>query len=171
MSITFVHHSVSMKLLLIVLEWLIVSNIWILYCEILVSNQDKVRVCLNGVFHAKVVRTWKGSGSVLRRVMWMVWVMMRRHATHWARRVQGRHWVERGNHSGGQEGRRWKRRGRRRRARQVDSLEDCLTHLLHFGHQLLLQKSEADLQMWGQSKNIFGKSVLTHQAKSLLDHI
>lgn len=77
----------------------------------------------------------------------MVWVMMRGHATHWARRVQGRHGVERGNHSGRQEGRRWKRRGRRRRARQVDSLEDCLTHLLHFGYQLLLQTSEADLQM------------------------
>lgn len=34
-SITFVHHGVSMKLLLIVLEWLIVLNI--LYCKILLS--------------------------------------------------------------------------------------------------------------------------------------
>lgn len=39
----------------------------------------------------------------------------------------------------GQKGRWRKRRGRRRWAGQVDALEDCLTHLLDFGHQLLLR--------------------------------
>lgn len=83
--------------------------------------------------------TWEGSGSVLGWVMWMMWVMMRWHAAHGARWVEWRHGVERGHHGGGEEGRRWKWRGRRRRAGQVDAFEDCLTHLLDLGHQLLLQ--------------------------------
>lgn len=70
--------------------------------------------------------------------MWMMRVMMRGHAAHGARWVERRHGVERGHHGRGQEGRRWKRRGRRRRAGQVDALEDRLSHLLHLGHQLLL---------------------------------
>lgn len=70
----------------------------------------------------------------------MMQVMMMRHA-HGARWVEGRHGVERGHHSWGKEGRRWKR-GRKRRAGQVDALEDCLTHLLHLGHQLFLQSRE-----------------------------
>lgn len=78
--------------------------------------------------------------------MWMMWVMMMRgHAAHRARWVEWRHGVERGHHGGGEEGRRWKRRGRRRRAGQVDALEDCLTHLLDLGHQLLLQSRKTDV--------------------------
>lgn len=69
----------------------------------------------------------------------MMWVMMRGHAAHRAWWVEWRHGVERGHHGGGQEGRRWKRRGRRRRAGQVDALKDCLAHLLDFRDQLLLQ--------------------------------
>lgn len=61
-------------------------------------------------------QTWKGSGSVLSRVVWMMWVMMRGHATHWTRWVEWRHGVERWHHGGGQECRRWERRGRWRRA-------------------------------------------------------
>lgn len=86
--------------------------------------------------------TWEGSGSVLGRVMWMMWVMMRGHAAHGARWVERRHWVERGHHGRGQEGRRRQRRGRRRRAWQVDALQDRLAHLLDLGHQLLLQSRE-----------------------------
>lgn len=67
-------------------------------------------------------RTWEGPGSVLRGVVRMMRVMVRGHATHGARRVERRHRVERGHHGGGEEGRRWKRRGRRRRAGQVDAL-------------------------------------------------
>lgn len=66
-------------------------------------------------------------------------MMMRRHAAHWARWVEGGHRVERGNHGRGQEGRRWERGRRRRRAGQVYPFKDCLPHLLHFGHQLLLR--------------------------------
>lgn len=69
----------------------------------------------------------------------MMWVMMRGHAAHGARWVEWRHGVERGHHGRGEEGRRWKRRRRWRRAGQVDALEDCLTHLLDLGHKLLLQ--------------------------------
>lgn len=45
-------------------------------------------------------RTWEGSGSVLGRVVWMMWVMRRRHATHGPRWVEGRHGIERGHHGG-----------------------------------------------------------------------
>lgn len=65
--------------------------------------------------------------------------MMRGHAAHRARWVQRRHGVERWHHGVGEKGRWRKRRGRRRWAGQVDALEDCLTHLLDFGHQLLLR--------------------------------
>lgn len=85
-------------------------------------------------------QTWEGSRSVLSRVVRVVRVVMRGHAPHRTRRVERRHGIERWHHGGGQEGRRWKRRGRGRRARQVDALEDCLSHLLDFGHQLLLQR-------------------------------
>lgn len=88
---------------------------------------------------SKHLRTWEGSGSVLRRVMWMMWVMMRGHAAHGARWVEWRHGIERWHHGVGEKGRWRKRRGRRRRAGQVDALEDCLAHLLDFGHQLLLR--------------------------------
>lgn len=74
----------------------------------------------------------------------MMRVMMRRHAAHGAWWVEWRHGVERGHHGRGQEGRRWKRRGRRRGAGQVDALEDCLAHLLDFGHELLLQSGQTE---------------------------
>lgn len=102
--------------------------------------------------------TWEGSGSVLRWVMWMMWVMMRRHAAHGARWVDWRHGVERGHHGWWEEGRRWKRRWRRRGAGEVDALEDRLTHLLHLGHQLLLQSRKTSVENLRPSKRLSGCS-------------
>lgn len=83
--------------------------------------------------------TWEASGSVLGWVVWMMWVM-RGHAAHGTGWVERRHGVERGHHGRGKEGRRWKRWWWRRRARQVNALEDRLAHLLDLGHQLFLQR-------------------------------
>lgn len=67
---------------------------------------------------------------MLGRVMWMMWVM-RGDAAHRAGWIERVHGVKRGHHGRWKEGRRWERRGRRRRAGQVDALKDCLTHLFN----------------------------------------